>query len=351
VTPRGRFLTAIRRGTPDRAPRYAEFTPHLLDELRTRTGCTDPAEYFGYEMREVCFHPTQLRRDFSPYLGELPPGSTVSEWGVGEIPAHLYHLTGMVHPLRAATRVEEVVAFPWPDCSAGYRHADLETRVAEIHSRHLAAVTDWTTIFEQAWYLRGMETLMTDFYERPDMAGALLDRVTEIACGVQRRFAAAGVDLVRTGDDIGAQQGMLMSPAMWRTWLKPRLAQLIAEVKRTNPNVMVLYDSDGNFEPVIPDLIAVGIDVLAPIQPECNNVEFLKREYGKDLAFWGSLSVQHTLPFGTPDDVRREVQHRMQTIGADGGLVIAPSHVLPPETPWENVTALFDAIEEYGRYS
>jgi len=257
----------------------------------------------------------------------------------------------MVHPMRAVSRVEEIAAFPFPDYDAAYRHCDLETRIEPVHARGLAVVSEWITIFEQAWYLRGMEALMLDFYERPDLAEALLDRVAEVACIVARRFAEAGVDLVRTGDDIGTQRGMLMSPAIWRRWLKPRLAWLIPEVKRANPNVLVLYDSDGNFEPVIPDLIEVGVDVLAPIQPECNNIEHLKREYGKDLAFWGSLSVQRTLPFGTPNDVHREVRHRMQTIGRDGGFVIAPSHVIPPETPWENVTALFEAIEEYGRYS
>jgi uroporphyrinogen decarboxylase len=350
LTPRERFLAAVRRQLPDRAPRHAEFTPQLLQELRKRTGSADPAEYFGYEMRELYFHPTRLSRDFSAYLGDLPAGSLVSEWGVGEIPAHMYHLTAMVHPMRAFTCVEEIIDFPFPDYDADYRHHDLEQRVAAIHDRGLAVVSEWTTIFEQAWYLRGLEAMMTDFYERPDMAGALLDRVTDLGCCVDRRFAGAGVDLVRTGDDIGMQTGMLMSPAMWRRWLKPRLARLIGEVKDANPDVLVLYDSDGDFKPVIPDLIEIGVDVLAPIQPECNDVEFLKREYGKDLAFWGSLGVQHTLPFGTPDDVRREVQQRMQTIGRDGGLVIAPSHVIPPETPWENVVMLFEAIEEHGRY-
>ena len=350
MTHRERFLAAIRRQMPDRAPRYAEFTPHLLQLLRKKTGCADPAQHFDYEMRELCFQPTQLARDFSAYVGDLPEGSTVSEWGVGEIPAHLYHLTAMVHPMRRFTRVEDIADYPFPDYDARYRHHDLAARASAIHERGLAVVSEWTTIFEQAWYLRGMEELMTDFYERPDMAEALLERVTDVCCFVDRRFAEAGVDLVRTGDDIGTQRGMLMSPGMWRRWLKPRLARLIAEVKHANPNVLVLYDSDGNFEPVIPDLIEVGVDVLAPIQPECNDVEHLKREYGKYLAFWGSLGVQRTIPFGTPQDVRREVRHRMETIGHGGGLVIAPSHVLPPETPWENVVAMFEAIEEFGLY-
>jgi uroporphyrinogen decarboxylase len=113
----------------------------------------------------------------------------------------------------------------------------------------------------------------------------------------------------------------------------------------------VLYDSDGNFAPVIPELIDVGVDVLCPMQPECNDLARLKQEYGRHLAFWGSIGVQSNLPFGTPADVRDEVRERMDTIGRGGGLVIAPSHVVPPEAPWENVLAFFDAVDEFGGYA
>jgi uroporphyrinogen decarboxylase len=143
---------------------------------------------------------------------------------------------------------------------------------------------------------------------------------------------------------------MMISVSMWRRWLKPRLARLIRAAKDANPQVKVLYDSDGDFTPVVPELIEIGVDVLAPIQPECNDPLRLKQAFGNRLGFWGSLGVQSTLPFGTPADVRCEVRERMETIGAGGGLVIAPSHVIPPETPWENVLALFDAIDEYGSY-
>jgi uroporphyrinogen decarboxylase len=222
--------------------------------------------------------------------------------------------------------------------------------VAAVHARGLAVVSGWTTIFEQSWYLRGMKDLLLDIVERPRLAEALLDKVTDICCFIVKRYAEAGVDLVRTGDDIGTQRGMMIAPEMWRRWLKPRLAKLIASAKAANPKVKVLYDSDGNYDPVIPDLIDVGVDVLAPIQPECNEPARLKREYGDHLSFWGSIGVQSTLPFGTVEEVRKEVRQRMGTIGRGGGLVIAPSHVIPPETPWENVVAFFGAVEAFGEY-
>lgn len=350
MKPRDIFLAAINRQMPDRVPKYAEFTPQQLETLKEKTGCEDPAEHFRYEMREVRFHPTRLTTDFSSYLGELPPGSMVTEWGWAEVPAHLYHLTKMVHPMQGFTTVEEIERYPFPDLEAPYRHQDLEEKIQVVHDRGLASVSGWTTIFEHSWYLRGMENLMLDFFERPHLADALLDRVTDIQCFVTRRFAEAGVDLIRTGDDVGTQRGMMISPEMWRRWLKPRLARLIEAAKDANPDVKVLYDSDGNFDPIIPEMIDIDLDVLAPIQPECNDPARLKREYGDRLSFWGSIGVQSTLPFGTPEDVREEVRQRMDTIGRGGGLVIAPSHVIPPEAPWENVLAFFAAVEEFGAY-
>ena len=350
MNPRERFLTAIRRECPDRVPRYAELTPRLLETLHDRTGDDDPAEHFRYEMREVAFYPTRQEGRHRRYLGELPEGTVVDEWGVAWPPAGLYHLAGMIHPMRTSTTVDEIAAYPFPDIEASYRHADLEARVASVHRRGLAVVSGWTTIYEQAWYMRGQDTLMVDFYVHPALVEALLDRITEVGCFIHKRYAETGVDLVRTGDDIGTQRGIMISASMWRRWLKPRLARLIRAAKDVNPSVRVLYDSDGDFVPVIPDLIEIGVDVLAPLQPECNDLVRLKREFGAQLAFWGSIGVQSTLPFGTPEDVRREVCERMETIGRGGGLVIAPSHVIPPETPWENVVALFDAVDEYGRY-
>ena len=114
--------------------------------------------------------------------------------------------------------------------------------------------------------------------------------------------------------------------------------------------MMVFYHSDGDISSIIPELIEIGIDVLNPVQPECLDPAQVKREYGDRLAFWGTISIQRTMPFGTPEDVRQEVRDRVNTVGRSGGLLLAPTHVLEPEVPWENIVALFEAIEEYGKY-
>jgi uroporphyrinogen decarboxylase len=349
MLPRERFLAAINRDNPDRVPKNADFTPQALQTFQENTGVENPAEYFGFEARYVNNHSTTKKTDFSPFLGELPTGSTVDEWGMGEIPAHLYHLTQMVHPMRNFSSVAEIEAYPFPDIDAPYRYAGLTEQVAAIHEQGLAVMAGWTTIFEQSWYLRGMDAFMLDFYDRPEFVDALLTRVTDIFCVYVEQMVAAGVDLILTGDDIGTQRGMMISPKLWRQWLKPHQARLVEVAKATNPQVKVLYDSDGNFDPVIPELIEIGIDVLGPVQPECNDPVWLKRKFGQDLSFWGSIGVQSTLPFGTPNEVQAEVQQRIEVLGAGGGLVIAPSHVIPPETPWQNIVAFFDAVEEFGQ--
>ena len=102
-------------------------------------------------------------------------------------------------------------------------------------------------------------------------------------------------------------------------------------------------------EPVIPELIEIGIDILNPVQPECMDPAAIKRRFGDRLAFWGTVSVQRTMPFGTPDDVRAEVRARIRDVGRGGGLILAPAHVLGPETPWENIVAFFEAADSKPR--
>jgi uroporphyrinogen decarboxylase len=164
------------------------------------------------------------------------------------------------------------------------------------------------------------------------------------------RIAGAGLDILRLGDDVGMQHAMMMSPAMWAKWLKPRLAKVIEAAKTANPSIIVSYHSDGMIMPVIEGLIEAGVDVLNPVQPECIDPAEVKAMFGDRLAFSGTIGTQTTMPFGTPDDVRRDVKDRIETVGKGGGLFIGPSHTMEPEVPWANVVAFVEAVEEYGRY-
>jgi uroporphyrinogen decarboxylase len=333
----------------------AGFTPALLERFRKETGATDPADYWDFEVREVGFAETRAKTDFSRYFpADLHPRITrVNEWGVGHIPGSSFHFEDYVHPMEGFTSLAELEAYPWPDVTAGYRRSNVPEEVEQWHARGYAvrAMTPKAngTLFENAWLLRGLERLLVDFIENEEFAAALLDRLCEFQVENARFLGNCRVDVLRTGDDVGTQRGMMMSPAMWRKWLKPRLARVIAAARSQKQDLHVFYHSDGDIRAIIPDLIEIGVDVLNPVQPECMDPAELKRLYGDRLAFWGTVGTQTTMPFGSPAEVKRVVKERIRTVGKHGGLLLAPTHVLEPDVPWENVVAFFEAAKEYGR--
>jgi uroporphyrinogen decarboxylase len=254
--------------------------------------------------------------------------------------------------MRSLTTVAELEEFPLPDLRQEQCHAHLEAEVKAYHAQELAVTGSlWGTLFERSWHMRGMDNLFVDFYDRPEFAAALLDKMTALRSFQAARYAEAGVDILHIGDDIGMQDRLILSVPLWRRWFKPRLAQVIQAARRVKPDLIVEYHSDGYIEPFIPDLIELGIDVLNPVQPECMDPAAIKRRFGDRLAFSGTVGTQTTMPFSSVDEVRRVVAERIRTVGEGGGLVIAPTHLLEPDVPWENIVAFFEAAEEFGYYA
>jgi uroporphyrinogen decarboxylase len=380
LNPRERVIRAMRRELPDRVPKYADFSPGIYQLFLEKTGAkpdptvdvdrkgqpgisykqglglADPAEYFHYDVRIVEFAETQYQNDFSAYLPpDLPPGRTrVGEWGIAFVRGSSYHFESMVHPLAGERNLQHIEGYPWPDITAVYRREVARQRILEVQARGYATV-GWPplkggTLFETAWGLRGFEAFMMDLVSDPDFAACLLDKVAELSFANYYFLAECGVDIVMLGDDFGMQDRMLISPRTWRQWFKPRYAELISRLKIINPQVLVFYHSDGYILPIIPDLIEVGVDILNPIQPESMDPAAIKQQFGDRLAFWGTIGTQSTLPFGTPSEVKALVKQRIETVGQGGGLLLAPTHKIEPDVPWENVLAFFEAVEEYGIY-
>jgi len=348
-----RVDTAMRRRTPDRVPAvlYGEligYVPAVTEMLAQHCGKTLPRDYFGFDITAVSPAPTRQTSDFSAYLPSTP-GTVIDEWGVGWEHGDYLHYARILHSMEPLTSTE-LREYPFPDLDADYRYENVSAQIRHWHDNGLAAACFPGSIFEQAWFLRGMPQLFADIANAPEDATFLLDRITDIVAGAAARLAAAGLDLLILGDDIATQNGMMMSLDMYRAVFKPRLTRVIHAAKDAKPDIHVFYHSDGNVWDAIPDLIDAGITVLNPVQPECVDPAAVKREFGDRLAFFGTMSVQRTFPFGTPDDVKNEVKLRMETIGNGGGLLLAPTHVLQPDTPWENIVAFFQAIEEYGYY-
>jgi uroporphyrinogen-III decarboxylase len=247
------------------------------------------------------------------------------------------------HPLAEDAALE---AYRPPDPTRPQLYEDAARTLREFKDEYWMVGVTVTTIFECAWALRGLEQILMDFVLNPGIAERILDIPYQYHLTAAKRLVEMGVDMVWTGDDVGGQHAMIISPDCWRQFLKPRMANFIAELKSINPQVKVAYHSDGMIAPIIPELIEIGVDVLNPIQPASMDPAQLKREFGDKVCFWGSIDEQHTLPFGTPEEVRLEVEERLKTMGKNGGLILAPTHHVQLDTPLENFWAMHKAIIE-----
>lgn len=293
---------------------------------------------------------TADKRTFSGYYDHgFKEGTIIDQYGVAHEPgsAAAFHMTKMYHPMESFNSAEQILAYPLPD----YTDADpakQKEAVRKAHAQDLVAVGNMQmTIWETAWYMRGMENLMMDMMMEDPMAEVLLDRVTDLAVLRAESYARSGADVLFLGDDIGMQHSIMMSEELYCTWLKPRLAKVIKAARNINPDIIVFYHSCGFVTPMIPHLIDAGIDVLNPVQPECMDFAEIHSMFGDRLSFHGTIGTQTTMPFGTPDDVRREVFKNLEIAGDRGGLFVGPTHMLEPEVPVENVIAYINACRDF----
>lgn len=352
MTPRENLLSLLRREGYEQAPFEFSLTPAMDEKYRAYSHSDLPCgEYFGFPWRHV----EGLRlppRDLQIYLKYFDPplkaDGEIDAWGVGHEPSPTsMHMTYMRNPMRHMESVDEMAAYEWPD----YKHADdshMREQAAAVKARGLAAVGNMQcTVWESAWYLRGMEALMMDMVTEDEKAAYLLDRVTEIAIWRAEAFARAGVDILYLGDDIGMQRTPMMGDALYTAWLKPRLKRVIDAARAIHPGVIVFYHSCGFVTPFIDHLIEAGVDVLNPIQSESMDFREIHARYGDRISFHGTIGTQTTMPFGTPEEVRAAVTENLSIAGPRGGLFVAPTHVLEPEVPFENVLAYVQACREY----
>jgi uroporphyrinogen decarboxylase len=200
-------------------------------------------------------------------------------------------------------------------------------------------------LFERAWSLRGLEQFLMDMALDPGWAAELLERITAIQLALIEHYLALGVDGGYFGDDYGAQKNLIMSPAAWRKLIKPCLARLFTPFRERG--LPILMHSDGQIQPILPDLVEIGLTALNPVQPEVLDHAWLSENFGGKLAFYGGISTQTTLPYGSPDEVHRAVRDCRRTLGPNGtGLLLAPSHRMMRDIPMANVEALLEAMRE-----
>ena len=352
---RERVETALNHEQPDRCPLQISFTPEFASRLRLEMGLEDEELHNPHGGGNTYILERNLQQDMlltsvgwaNSYYGELS-GTYTDEWGViwknvpYDTPFGKGAYTEMIgHPLEED---EKIVSYVPPDPERPELYLEAEKLIEEHKQDYWIVGVTVTTIFETAWALRGYEKILMDLVLNPELVEALFDIPFGYHSVAAERLVGMGVDMIWLGDDVGAQNNMLFSPDTWRRFLKPRMAALVAKLKGLNPALKIAYHSDGDISPIIPELIEIGVDVLNPIQPASMSPGALKSSYGDQLCFWGTIDEQHTLPFGSPDDVRREVLDRIATVGEKGGLIIGPTHHVQLDTPMENFRAMVDTV-------
>lgn len=349
---RERVRAVLRGETPDRVPRMVNFYPWSFPQYPRQ----EAGDIFDCDIRFVRITPPREQHSFMDYLRALPRDTYVGSTDI----LRTYHDWGY-HPeierdapLGDAHTIAQIAAAPLPDFMQQVRPHALQRAIERLHAQGYAVQAApphlGGELFETCYRLRGFEQFMIDLVENPPLVAYLLDQLTAMHLAVSLALVRAGIDILALDDDVAEPTRMLISPVMWRRIFKPRIKTIIDACRAVNPELFVFWHSDGNITPIVPDLIAIGVDVLNPVQPDVMDPAALKQQYGDRLAFWGTVGSAGAWLWDSPDAIRAEVHERITMVGAGGGLIISPAYDLEPEFSWANVVAFFDAVDAYGAY-
>jgi uroporphyrinogen decarboxylase len=262
-------------------------------------------------------------------------------WGAG----HDTGEEGYYIPVNPLKDSKDLNTFPWPDPHDPHLLDEAAHTIKTLGDEYFIAPNFGFALFERAWSLRGFEQIFIDLGRDQDFVGALLERITAIQLILIQRFIELGVDGGYFGDDYGAQRNLLFSPVQWRKLIKPRLAQLFAPfVERGLP---VIMHSDGQIQKILPDLVEIGLTTLNPAQPEVLDHKWLVENFKGKLSFYGGISTQTVLPYGSPAEVQAAVRQCAHDLAPEKtGLLIGPSHRMMTDIPLSNVGAMLAAFRE-----
>ena len=350
MTPRERILAILDRKPADRTPADLWVTPEVLQSLRAHTGETDElAVYRALGLDKIAWvFPGYGSGRFDPNEGN---GQTM--WGVPTrmIQAGLatYQEFG-TPPLGAFDDIAQLDDYPlWPD-PANFDYAGAKDWARKARSFDFATIGPWISHFEIYCQMRGLENALMDVAAEPGFLEATLDRIDAIQTTMLERFLTDMgdlIDIVFISDDMGTQESLLISPAAWDRHFRHRLTRWCDLIHRHHKKV--LFHTDGAARPLLPQIIACGVDILNPIQHICPGMDraALQRDFGDQVIFHGGVDNQHILPFGSAEDVRRETRTCIETLGRDGGYICCSCHNVQAGTPVANVLAMI--AEAQGR--
>ncbi|MCP4168229.1 MAG: hypothetical protein GY759_20380 [Chloroflexi bacterium] len=362
---RERVFTALQRsGVPDRVPLQFDLCRSLTDAFAEVLGI--PIHYTTSYFEDLTYRisANELRlamgSDCVVVGGSLPrgyehpvtdAGYIVNEFGMIMRQGPIY-MEVVDPPLKNVSSVEQVTDHPFPDPYAEGRFDDAKKYTEQYKNDYFIIGDLELTMFEMSWHHVGLEKFMMDMALGEPYVEALIDKVKAFSIGIGKQLAEIGVDAIWFGDDFGAQNGMMISPGMWRQIFKPRYAELWQEIKASNPDLIICYHTDGAVSPILDDLAEIGMDVFNPVQPNVpgHEPDVLKANLGDKIAFWGAIDQQYLLPNGTAEEIETDVAEKIRILGEGGGYMCSPAHMIQSDVSMDNVEAFIEAVMKHGAF-
>ncbi len=335
MTNRERVLATLQHRQPDRIPCSIGFTKDAHARMAAFYG--DPK---FQEKIPNCF--SDLHLDTGAIWREVRPNIWADEFGV-EWNRTVDHDIGVV--CNTVITEDNIETAPLPPAAPDPALIERIRRLCDnklAEDRFVGSGFGFS-LFERAWTLAGMETILMWMAAEPEKLHRLLDRILELNLARIDAVCALDIDSVYFGDDWGQQNGLIMGPHAWREFFKPRLREMYGLVKRRGKFLKI--HSCGCVQEIFPDLIEMGLDVFNPFQPEVMDPFEMKRKFGDRLCFHGGISTQRLLPYGTPDQVRTEVRRLLDEVGRNGGYFAAPAHAIPGDAKPENIHAMLEVLK------
>jgi uroporphyrinogen decarboxylase len=380
MTHRERALAALNHREPDRVPidlsaaagdfitigAYRRLLDHLGFGGRTIATLRKDMQYAVVDEDILRLFDVDFRRVdlgapdyFTPEAG--PDDSYCDAWGVlrrRPSGGFYYDLVPGSSPLKDAASIEDLDRYPWPDPHDPGLFRGLRKRAKRLHEEtdYAVVLSASCEFFGIAALLRGWENFYIDLVANQAFAEALMDRCLEYHLAVAKRALQEAGEfadvVVASRDDFGGMDGLLISPAIFRWLLKPRLQRAL-DLYKNGTSAKRFMHCDGAICEILPDLIELGVQALNPIQVSAagmGDTRALKREHGADLTFWGGIDTHHVLPRGGVEEVRQETLKRISDLAPGGGYVACTVHSIQPDVPPVNVIAMYEALNEFGRY-
>jgi len=332
MTVRERFFESIAHRQPDKTPFHVSFTKEAYERTKAYCGGSELPDHTGNCLTYVEFDRFSASAEVRPDVFE----DWFGVWWDRSIDKDI----GVACNQLVTEDTLDSYQFPDPDDDKFYK--DIQRKIDSAGDTVIVGGYGFTT-FERAWSLAGMENLLIDMISNKPFVHEFLDRITEFNLRVAKNACGMNIDGMRFGDDWGQQTGLIMGPDLWREFIKPRIKRLFEYVKSRGKFVMI--HSCGKVQEIFPDIIECGVDIFNPFQPEVMDVFEMKRLYGDKLSFYGGISTQRTLPFGTAEETAAEVRTLLHRIGAKGGYIASPAHDIPKDAKPENVMAMIEVLQ------